>query len=454
MTSLEPGYSLKDGDYIIQGELGTGTFGTTYQATRQLHDGQEEIVAIKIGKDELPDNQRSEREQKFKDEAKRLKQFNHKHIVKFIEYFYDQTINRPCLVMEYIEGKTLETLTQPESGLPEEQAINYIKQVADALAAMHEVNLIHRDVNHRNIMVRHGTEEAILIDFGIAREFVPDRTIELTQQWSEYYAPPEQQQRRLRAGPRVDIYALSATFYFLLTGQKPVSSRDRESEIKIYKRDPQKQDTEKFVSNLALRRAILKGMELNPKRRSHSISDWLNLLEPSQERNRTEISRWVIGVIFGLVLLAAVAIPLINNLFDSDNQSNSDNPPPDTTPSSTEWEELEAKAFSAIDQLRANKDSKKAREVLNLFEQNKNKYKQDPKFYIQFSELTRFYAEDLAGKSSGGVEKAITKLEEIELMLEYNFEIESLPENHPITKEYTQVTKRLNKMKKSLKENN
>lgn len=84
--------------------------------------------------------------------------------------------------MEYIEGETLQKLTKPGNGIPEEQAIKYIQQLADALAAMHEVNLIHRDVNYRNIMVRHGTEEAILIDFGIAREFVPDRTIELTQQ--------------------------------------------------------------------------------------------------------------------------------------------------------------------------------------------------------------------------------------------------------------------------------
>ncbi|NEO03500.1 MAG: serine/threonine protein kinase, partial [Moorea sp. SIO3I7] len=174
--SLPTGYSLKEGKYTIQHKLGIGAFGTTYQATRKLRDGQEEIVAIKIGKDELSENERSAREKNFKDEAKRLKQFNHNHIVKFIEYFYEPTINRHCLVMEYIEGETLDQLIKEGNEITDEQAIEYIKEVADALAAMHEVNLIHRDVNHRNIMVRHGTEEAILIDFGIAREFVPDRT--------------------------------------------------------------------------------------------------------------------------------------------------------------------------------------------------------------------------------------------------------------------------------------
>ncbi|NEQ85256.1 MAG: protein kinase, partial [Moorea sp. SIO2I5] len=150
---LSAEYSLKDGIYTIQSKLGTGGFGTTYQATRNLPDGQEEIVAIKIGREELSDNERSKIEEKFQDEAQRINQFNHNHIVKFIEYFYEPTINRPCLVMEYIEGETLQKLTQAGNGIPEEQAIKYIRQVANALEAMHEVNLIHRDVNHRNIMV-------------------------------------------------------------------------------------------------------------------------------------------------------------------------------------------------------------------------------------------------------------------------------------------------------------
>ncbi|NEO06870.1 protein kinase, partial [Moorena sp. SIO3I8] len=304
----------------------------------------------------------------------------------------------------------------------EEQAIKYIRQVANALEAMHEVNLIHRDVNHRNIMVRHGTEEAILIDFGIAREFVPDRTIELTQQWSQYYAPPEQQQARLRASPGVDIYALSATFYFLLTGQKPVSSKDRENQPNIFKiyyiKDPQKEDTEKFVTNKILRRAILKGMELNPKRRPKTISEWLKLLEPSQEMDRTGISRWVIGVIGVLVLLGAVAIPLIFN------PSNQPKQPINDPPSSTEWPQLEDKGFSAIYKLKQNGDVDNFKEVLKLFEQNKNNYKGNKDFEELFSELTRRYAQDVLARSGDpGVGKGIKKLEEIQQRLEDNFDI-------------------------------
>ncbi|NEO23229.1 MAG: serine/threonine protein kinase [Moorea sp. SIO4A5] len=221
-------------------------------------------------------------------------------MVKFIEYFYEPTIKRPCIVMDYIEGENLHRLTQPGNGIPEEQAIKYIQQVGDALAAMHKVKLIHRDVKPSNIMVRHGSDEAILIDFGISREFVPDRTIELTKQWSEDYAPPEQQLRRFRAGPPLDIYALSATLYFLLTGRQPVSSRDREYELKRYKRDPQKQDVENFVTNKTLRRAILQGMELEQKRRPQSISDWLKLLESPAIISPTGRFRRIVGYILSL----------------------------------------------------------------------------------------------------------------------------------------------------------
>ncbi|NEN94875.1 MAG: serine/threonine protein kinase [Moorea sp. SIO3I7] len=445
MTSLEPGDSLKDGDYTIQGELGTGGFGTTYQATRHLPDGQEEIVAIKIGKDQLNDNEQTNREEKFQDEAQRLNQFNHNHIVKFIEYFYDNTINRPCLVMEYIEGETLQKLTKPGNGIPEEQAIKYIRQVANALEAMHEVNLIHRDVNHRNIMVRHGTEEAVLIDFGIAREFVPDRTIELTQQWSEYYAPPEQQLRRFRAGPRVDIYALSATLYFLLTGGQPVSSRERITEFIKSRKDPQKQDIKKFVNNKNLRIVILKGMQFNPYKRPKSISDWLKLLEPPIPIITDRLKR-IIGAISGIAILHAIVIGLIII--------------PDTHRhrpiiTKNEWTELEFKGLSAINQFNQNGDAEKLKQALDLFDKNKNNYQGNKEFEELFSELTRRYAQDVLARSGDpGVRKGIEKLEEIQQRLVQNFDIENLPEDDIIAQEYKDVSALLEKMRKSRNGNN
>ncbi|OLT60140.1 serine/threonine-protein kinase [Moorena bouillonii] len=456
MTKLQPEYSLKDGEYTIQSELGEGTFGTTYKATRKLPDGKENSVAIKIGKEELSENEQSKIKQDFQYEANRLKQFNHKHIVKFIEYFYDQTINRPCIVMEYIEGETLERLTPAKKGIPEEKAINYIKQVADALAAMHDENLIHRDVTPSKIIVRDGTE-AVLIGFSIAREFIPNRTLEVTQTLltDDHYAPPEQELRRARLGPPFDIYSLSATFYFLLTGRQPVSNRDRENELKKYRRDTQKQDIENFVrrTNKKLRIAILKGMELDQNRRPQSISEWLKLLESPGIlilTYRLSSLRWVIGVIFGLVLLGAVVYQLIPKPTNQPNQ-------PITYPlSSTEWPQLEDKGLSAIRKFADERDKQTLEEVLELFEQNKNKYQGEKEFEELFSELTRRYAQDVLARSGEpGVRKGIKKLEEIKKRLEDNFDdIENLPEDDIIAQEYKDVSALLEKMRDSLNENN
>ncbi|NEP00397.1 MAG: protein kinase [Symploca sp. SIO2E9] len=127
MTSLPSGSSLKNGEYTILSYIGQGGFGTTYKATRNLLNGQKKNVAIKIGRDALTDDERNKREEDFEDEAKRLKRFDHEHIVRFIEYFYDTKEQRPCLVMEYIEGNTLQELLKKGSRVTEEKAIKDTK---------------------------------------------------------------------------------------------------------------------------------------------------------------------------------------------------------------------------------------------------------------------------------------------------------------------------------------
>ncbi|OLT60141.1 hypothetical protein [Moorena bouillonii] len=221
----------------------------------------------------------------------------------------------------------------------------------------------------------------------------------------------------------------------MLTGQQPVSSRDRENDLKRYRKEPQKQDVSKFVINKILRRAILKGMELNPKRRPQSISDWLKLLEPAQEMNLTDILRWVIGVIYALVLLGAVVIPLISN------PSNQPNQPTQYPPSSTEWPQLEYKGLSAISKFADERDTQTLKKVIDLFEQNKNKYQGKKEFEELFSELTRRYAQNvLAISGEPGIRKGIEKLEEIQQRLDQNFDIENLPEDDIIAQEYKDVS--------------
>lgn len=78
------------------------------------------------------------------------------------------------MAMEYIEGEDLGKLITEKGILPEAEALLYIRQIGDALTVVHDRGLLHRDLKPSNIMMRAGKQEAVLIDFGIARQFIPD----------------------------------------------------------------------------------------------------------------------------------------------------------------------------------------------------------------------------------------------------------------------------------------
>jgi serine/threonine protein kinase len=95
----------------------------------------------------------------------------------------------------------------------------YIDQISLALDCVHQDNYFHRDVNPRNIMLHRDSQKAVLIDFGLAREFVELEPIYLTNtHGSELYKPVEQYEKRGVFGQATDIYALAVTLYYLLNG--------------------------------------------------------------------------------------------------------------------------------------------------------------------------------------------------------------------------------------------
>jgi len=128
-------------------------------------------------------------------EALRLVQFkNHPHIVKVYQLLQERVQRNNllgCLLMEYIEGTNLEKYVQKRGVLSEAEALGYIQQVGDALTAMHREGLLHRDVKPSNIILRASNSQAVLIDFGIAREFTQDLIISHTQYCTPGFAPME-----------------------------------------------------------------------------------------------------------------------------------------------------------------------------------------------------------------------------------------------------------------------
>ncbi len=192
-------------------ELGMGAFGITYRANLKNEQNYVVIKTIKI--DELYQiikNNNQEAEQKFSQaiksfekEADFLSSFKHNHIVRYQNNFTEKMsliiskkqekkysvyeLELPFLVMDYIEGENLEELvSKRDSPLEQTEALRYIHQIGEALTIVHNKDILHRDVKPKNIMVKKNKNDAILIDFGIAREFSPNVTQTHTVSFTQF----------------------------------------------------------------------------------------------------------------------------------------------------------------------------------------------------------------------------------------------------------------------------
>lgn len=262
------GKTLQGGKYTLEQELGRGGFGITFKAT---HHYLHQVVVIKTLNESLRrDAQYAKFQNQFQDEARRLASCVHPNIVRVSDFFIEDGL--PYMVMDYIPGTTLDLVVFPESPLVEAKAIHYIQQIGAALQVVHQNNLLHRDIKPQNIILRQGTEEVVLIDFGIAREFTPGSTQTHTGMVSEGYAPIEQYLYQAPRTPATDVYGLAATMYALLTARVPVAAslRDRIPMPAPIDLQPQ---LSKSVSQ-----AVMRGMAVEAKFRPATISEWLSLL--------------------------------------------------------------------------------------------------------------------------------------------------------------------------------
>jgi serine/threonine protein kinase len=271
------GTILQDGKYTLIEEIGRGGFGITFKATHN-YLGQE--VVMKTINERLrqhPDFAKFERQ--FQDEARRLATCIHPNIVRVSDFFVESGL--PYMVMEYIPGETLgDAFVLPGIAISEATAIHYIRQIGAALQVVHNNGLLHRDVKPDNIILRLGTQEVILIDFGIAREFNGGVRQTHTGLVSEGYSPIEQYLTQAPRTPATDVYGLAATLYSLLTAQVPMPAllRDREQM-------PSPRELQPHLS-AAVNQAVMRGMAVESRFRPATVADWLQLL-PENVMNAT-----------------------------------------------------------------------------------------------------------------------------------------------------------------------
>ena len=261
------GKQLQGGRYTIQKVLGHGRFGITYLA----RDKNGDTLVIKTPNDETLNRQDFDRlQQVFVQEAVKLAKCRHPHIVEAEEPFQENGVW--CIAMEYIDG--IDLASRAQTILPEEEALPYIKQVGEALIEVHKNGLLHRDIKPQNIMLRAGKAEAVLIDFGLAREFDHDLTVTRTEEIAEGFAPLELYSRQADRGAYTDIYSLGATAYILLTGELPASAKQRRlSNVRLI---PPNEINPQISNNV--NRSILWALELEAKDRPKSMQEWLDSL--------------------------------------------------------------------------------------------------------------------------------------------------------------------------------
>ncbi len=208
--------------YRLVRQVGTGGFGAVYLAEDTQADNRK--VALKeIRLAGLKSQEMIEATDAFNREVSLLPGLHHPHLPRVYDHFTDP--EHWYLVMEFIEGETLESYVQkvPGERLPVEVVLDMGIQLADVLDYLHsrQPPIIFRDLKPANIM-RTPTGHLYLIDFGIARIFKPGQPKDTIAFGSPGYAPPEQY-GKAQTTPRSDLYSLGATLHFLLTGDDPAN---------------------------------------------------------------------------------------------------------------------------------------------------------------------------------------------------------------------------------------
>jgi len=209
------------GRYKIQQVLGRGAMGTVYCA----HDPKiDRVVAIKtITIQGVAADEENEYRQRFVSEARAAGKLSHPGVVTIYDVGEQEGTQAPYIVMEYIEGTTLDSLISG-SARPVSVTLDLVKQVAQALDYAHSQGIVHRDIKPANIIVT-PNGRAKITDFGIAKLAVTQLTMPGEAIGTPSYMSPEQITGEPLDG-RSDLFSLGIILYSMLVGQKPFNGEN------------------------------------------------------------------------------------------------------------------------------------------------------------------------------------------------------------------------------------
>ncbi|HSP59785.1 MAG TPA: protein kinase, partial [Ornithinimicrobium sp.] len=206
-----------DARYRVEDVLAHGGMATVYRA-RDLR--LDRPVALKVMRADLAADEQFVG--RFVQEARTAARLSHPHVVPVYDQGEDDGV--VFLAMELVEGSTLRDVIKDRSPLSTRAALRLLEPVVEALAAAHEVGLVHRDVKPENVLLGRGGTVKVA-DFGLARLDVADaHTTEVLWGTAAYLAPEQVEQGR--ADARTDVYAVGLLLFELLGGRKAFPGQD------------------------------------------------------------------------------------------------------------------------------------------------------------------------------------------------------------------------------------
>lgn len=231
VTSVRPGILL-GGKYRLVKPIGEGGMGWVWRA-EQVHWGAP--VAVKLiqpqpspGQAKLSADQSEQRLRRFLVEAKTAAAIRSPHVVQILDHGVDPELNWSYIVMELLEGETLESRLARCGRLTGDETVRVMLQVAKALSRVHEANLVHRDLKPSNVFLVHNDGEDVVkvLDFGIAKagpSSLADAPITVTGQQlgTPVYMSPEQIRGMPDVDFRADLWAFGVIAYECLVGERP-----------------------------------------------------------------------------------------------------------------------------------------------------------------------------------------------------------------------------------------
>lgn len=262
--------SIVDGKYKILSEIGHGGMSVVYMA---INEKANKTWAVKeVRKDGVLDFEAVK--QGLVVETDMLKKLKHPNLPSIIDVIEDDETF--LIVMDYIEGNSLNAALEEFGAQPQEYVIEWAKQLCDVLGYLHSriPPIIYRDMKPANVMLK-PDGNLTLIDFGTAREFKEKNLADTTCLGTVGYAAPEQFGGMGQTDARTDIYCLGATLYHLVTGQNP---SEPPYEIK-----PIREVNPSLSSGLE--RIIMKCTQRNPDDRYQSAAELMYALEHYEEED-------------------------------------------------------------------------------------------------------------------------------------------------------------------------